>query len=119
MEPHTLIPIVDVLLPSGHEDHVRIPHVNLSIMGYHPETLRTLVGARSSTVRTPEVSTIPQLDGPRSLPRCKFERRQMDEVPDSIGLSSSQRGTYMQGASGSGRRGYPESNSSDDDYGRS
>ena len=94
MEPHTSILIVDVLLPSGHEDHVRIPHVNLSIMGYHPETLRTLVGARSSTVRTPEVSTIPQLDGPRSLPRHESERRQMDEVPDSIGLSSSQRGTY-------------------------
>ena len=30
----TSIPIVDVLLPTGHEDHVKIPHVNLSITGY-------------------------------------------------------------------------------------
>ena len=28
---HTSIPVVDILLPSGHGDHVKIPHVNLSI----------------------------------------------------------------------------------------
>ena len=35
----TSIPIVDVLLPSGHEDHIKIPHVNLSITGYEPDSL--------------------------------------------------------------------------------
>ena len=35
---HTSIPMVDVLLPSSHEDHVRIPNVNLSITGYEPES---------------------------------------------------------------------------------
>ena len=37
----TSIPIVDVLLPSSIEDHVTIPHVNLSISGYEPDSLRT------------------------------------------------------------------------------
>ena len=68
------IPIVDVLLPAGHEDHVRIPHVNLSLTGYEPESLRTLAGTRSPSMRTHEISTIPQLDGPRSLPRREPER---------------------------------------------
>ena len=35
---HTSIPILDVLLPSGHGDHVKIPHVNLSITGYEPDS---------------------------------------------------------------------------------
>ena len=58
----TSIPIVDVLLPSGHEDHVKIPHVNLSITGYEPDSLRTLVGMGTPSLRTWEISTIPQLD---------------------------------------------------------
>ena len=37
----TSVPIVDVLLPSGHGDHVTIPQVNLSISGYEPDSLRT------------------------------------------------------------------------------
>ena len=65
---HTSIPIVDVLLPSGHEDHVKIPHVNLSIMGYEPDPLRTLVGMGTPSMRTQEISTILQLDGLGSLP---------------------------------------------------
>ena len=40
-DSQTSIPIVDVLLPSGHGDHVTIPHVNLSISGYEPNSLRT------------------------------------------------------------------------------
>ena len=71
---HTSIPIVDVLLPSGHGDHVKIPHVNLSITGYEPDSLRTLVGTRSPSMRTHEISAIPQLDGPRSLPRREPNR---------------------------------------------
>ena len=64
---HTSIPIVDVLLPSGHEDLIKIPHVNLSITGYEPDSLRTLVGLGTPSMRTQEISTIPQLDGPGSL----------------------------------------------------
>ena len=62
----TSIPIVDVLLPSGPGDHITIPHVNLSILGYEANPQRTS-GMRSSSMRTQEVSTIPQLDGPGSL----------------------------------------------------
>ena len=65
---HTSILIVDILLPSGHGDHVKIPHVNLSITGYEPNSLRALVGTRSPSMRTHEISAIPQLDRPRSLP---------------------------------------------------
>ena len=71
---HMSIPIVDVLLHFDQEDHTRIPHVNLSITGYEPESLRTLVGTRSPSGRAHEISTIPQVDGPRSLPRCEPER---------------------------------------------
>ena len=37
----TSIPIVDVLLPSSLGDHVTIPHVNISISGYEPDSIRT------------------------------------------------------------------------------
>ena len=63
----TSIPIVDVLLPSSLGDHVTIPHVNLSIFGYEPKSLRTS-GMRSPSMRAQEVSAIPQFDRPRSLP---------------------------------------------------
>ena len=59
----TSIPIVDILLPSGLGDHIPMPHVNLSISGYEPDSLRTS-GLRSPPMRAQEVSTIPQLDGP-------------------------------------------------------
>ena len=37
---YTSIPVVDISLPSGHGNHVKIPHVNLSITGYEPDLLR-------------------------------------------------------------------------------
>ena len=92
---HTSIPIVDVLLPSGHEDHARIPHVNLSIMAYEPETLRTLAGMRSPSVRAPEISMIPQMDGARSLPRHEPERGRINEISSITELGSSQRDAYV------------------------
>ena len=45
----TSIPIVYVLMPSSHGDHVTIPHVNLSISGYEPDSLRTS-GMRSPSM---------------------------------------------------------------------
>ena len=70
----TSIPIVDLLLPSGHGDHVTIPHINLSISGYEPDSLRTS-SMRSPSMWAQEVSAIPQVDGPGSLPmRDPIER---------------------------------------------
>ena len=63
----TSIPIVDVMLPSGQQDHLTIPQVNLSISGYEPDSLRAC-NMRSATRWTQEISIMPQLDGPRSLP---------------------------------------------------
>ena len=64
-DAQTSIPIVDVFLPSNHGDPRNIPHVNLSISGYEPDLMRaSRLG--SSSMRTQEVSVIPQLDGPGS-----------------------------------------------------
>ena len=79
----TSIPIVDVLLPSGHGDHVKIPHVNLSITGYEPDSLRTLVGMGSPSMRTHKISTIPQLDGLGSLPMRDPIGRRIQEISRS------------------------------------
>ena len=111
---HTSIPIVDVLLPSGHGDHVKIPHVNLSITGYESDSLRTLAGMRSPSMRTQEISVIPQLDGPRSLLRRETDRGRMNEVPRLVELESSQGGTYVQRPSALRRREYPGGDGDDD-----
>ena len=66
------IPIVDLLLPSSPGDHVPMPHVNLCISGYEPDSLKTS-GLRPPSMRTQEVYTIPQLDGPGSLPMITLE----------------------------------------------
>ena len=42
----TSCPLVDVILPTGISKQVPMPHINLSILGYDPESLR------SSHVRT-------------------------------------------------------------------
>ena len=65
------------MLPSNLGDCVTISHVNLSISGYEPDSLRT-PGVRSPTMQTQEVSAIPQLDGPRSLPMRGPAGGQMD-----------------------------------------
>ena len=80
----TSIPIVDVLLPSVLGDHVTIPHVNLSIYGYEPDSLRSS-GMRSPSTSAQEVSTIPQLDGPRSLPRRYHTRGRVGGFLKQVG----------------------------------
>ena len=92
---HTSIPIVDVLLPSGHEDHVKIPHVNFSITGYEPDSLRTLVGMGTPSMRTQEISTIPQLDGLGFLPIRDPIGRRIQEISRSAEGESFQGGTYV------------------------
>ena len=56
-----------------------IPHVNLSISGYEPDSLRTS-SMRSPSMWAQEVSTIPQLDGPGSLPMRESIERWMHRV---------------------------------------
>ena len=100
MEPNaqTSIPILDVLLPSGLGNHIPMPHVNLSISGYEPDSLRTS-GLRSPPMRAQEVSAIPQLDGPGSLPTRDPTRGRGDRFLEQVEQDPSQGGTYVWRAS--------------------
>ena len=113
----TSIPIVDVLLPSGLGDHITMPHVNLSISDYEPDTLRTS-GLRSPPMRAQEVSTIPQLDGPGSLPTRDPTRGRGDRCLDQVEQDPSQGGTYVWRASTGRRRAYPGGDGDSDGYRR-
>ena len=101
----TSMPIVDVLLPSGLWDHVTIPHVNLSIYCCEPDSLRTS-GMRSPSMRAQEVSAIPQLDGPISLPMRNHTRERVGGFSSQVGQDSSQGGTYMWRTSPTRKREY-------------
>ena len=85
----TSIPIGDGLLPSSLGDRVTIPHVNLSISHYEPDSLRTS-GMRSLSMWAQEVSAIPQVDGPVSLPMRDPIERCMNEIPRLVEPDSSQ-----------------------------
>ena len=110
----TSIPIVDVLLPFGLGDHIMIPHVNLSISGYEPDSLRTS-GIRLPPVRAQDVSMLPQLDGPGSLPIRDHTRGRMGRFCDQIEQDPSQGGTYVQRELAVRRREYPGGGSGSDD----
>ena len=60
-----------------------IPHVNHSISRYEPDSLRTS-NMRIPSMRAQEVSTIPQLDGPGSLPMRHPIGRWMHGVSRSV-----------------------------------
>ena len=113
----TSIPIVDVLLPSGLEDQVTKPHVNLSISGYEPDSLRTSC-MRSPSMRAQGVSAIPQLDGPRSLPMRDHTRGRVGRFLSQVGQDSSQGGTYMWRTSPTRRREYLGGDSDSNGYRR-
>ena len=113
----TSVPIVGVLLPSSLGDHIVIPNVNLSILGYEPASLRTS-GIRSSPVRAQEVSTIPQLDRPGSLPIRDHTRVRVGRFLNQVEPDPSQRGSYVQRASTGRRREYPGGDSDSDGYRR-
>ena len=75
-----------------------MPHNYLSILGFDPESLR------GSHIRTQDTgiqgnSTIPQLDGPVSIPTR--DRRRLPEDIRVTEQEYSQGGTYLQGASAS------------------
>ena len=89
-------PLVDVILPTSMNEQVPMPHINLSILGYDPESLR------GSHIRTQDTgiqgnSTIPQLDGPVSIPTR--DRRRLPEDIRVTEQEYSQGGTYIQEAS--------------------
>ena len=74
-----------------------IPHVNLSISGYEPDSLRTS-GMRSPSMQAQEISAIPQVDGPGSPPMRDHIERWMNGIPRLVEQDSSQGGTYVQRA---------------------
>ena len=102
----TSIPTVEVLIPPVVGDNATIPHVSLSILGYEHDPLRTS-GIRSPPVRAQEVSMIPQLDGPGSLPIRDHTRGRMGRFVDQVEQDPSQGGTYVWRASTIRRREYP------------
>ena len=67
-------PPFNVILPSGMNEQVPIPHINLSISRYDPESLR---GSHTGTHSTGIQETILQLDSPVSVP--SRTRRRMSE----------------------------------------
>ena len=82
-----------------------IPHVNLSISGYELDSLRTS-NMRSPSMWAQEVSTIPHLDGPRSIPMRDPIGRWIHGVSRPVKQDSSQGDTYVQRASTTRRREY-------------
>ena len=69
---------------------------------------------RSLPATTHETSTIPQLDGPRSLPTVNPTQERMGRPPDQMGQDSFQGGTYVWKTAVSREREYPEEG--DDSY---
>ena len=51
------LPIVHVMLPTGREDQLAIPQINLSILGYEPDSLGNS-HIRSPSMQAQEISII-------------------------------------------------------------
>ena len=69
-------------------------------------------------MRAQEVSTIPQLDGPRSLPMRNHTRGRVGGFPSQVAQDSSQGGTYVQRTSLTRRREYLGEDSDSNGYRR-
>ena len=67
------------MLPSGRGDHLTIPKVNLSISGYEPDSLMTS-HMRSPSMWGQEISIMPQLNEPGSLPMREPIGRRIQEI---------------------------------------
>ena len=105
-----------MIIPPIIGDNITIPHISLLASGYESDSFRTS-GIRSPPVRTREISMIPQLDGPGSLPRDPTRER-MGRLPHQIEQDPSHGGTYVQKATVSRRREYSEEGDDSDDYRR-
>ena len=66
--------LVNVILPTGMNEQVSMPHINLSMSGYDPESLR---GSHTRTHNTGIQEMIPQLDSAISV--ASRTRRRMSE----------------------------------------
>ena len=67
------------MLPSGRGDQLAIPQINLSILGYEPDSLGDPC-IRSPAMRAQAISIMLQLDGPVSLStRDPFGRRAQED----------------------------------------
>ena len=105
------------MIPSVGGDPVAIPQINLSVMGYGPNSLRDAhVG--TSAMGTQEISILSQLDGPVSIPVRGPTGGRVSEGTRFAELGYSQGGTYIQGASISHRREYPDESSEDNNANR-
>ena len=92
------LPIVDVMFPCGEGDQVAIPQINLSILGYGPNSLRdSHVG--TPAMRAQEISILPQLDGPVSILTGDPTGGRVSEDTRFAGQEYTQGGTYIQGTS--------------------
>ena len=101
------------MLPSGRGDHLMIPQVNLSISGYQPDSLRTS-HMRSPSMQAQEISIMPQLDGPGSLPMRDPIGRRIQEISRPAEQESSQGDTYIQRNTTTQGREYREDDSDND-----
>ena len=68
-------PHVEVMPPTDANEQVHVPHINLLTSRYVPESTR---GSHISTYDTGTRETIPQLDGPISVP-SRLRRRRSSE----------------------------------------
>ena len=112
----TSLPIVDVMIPTGREDQVALPQINLTILGYGPNSLRdSQVG--TSDMRAQEISILPQVDGSVSVPTRDYVRGRASDNTRFLEWEYSQGGTYIQGDSITQRE-YPRESSEDDNTNR-
>ena len=94
------------MIPTGREDQVALHQINLSILGYGPNSLRdSQVG--TSDMRAQEISILPQVDGPVSVPTRDYARGRISDNTRFMEWECSQGGTYIQGSSITQRREYP------------
>ena len=86
--------IVDIMIPTGGEDQIALPQINLSISGYQPNSLRdSQLG--SSDVRAQEISVLPQVDRLVSAPTRGNIRGRILESARIMEWEYSQDGTYL------------------------
>ena len=85
------------MIPTGGEDQIALPQINLSISGYGPNSLKDsqLV---SSDVRAQEISILPQVDGLVSAPTREYTRGRILESARIMEWEYSQGGIYIRGA---------------------
>ena len=109
----TSLLIVDVMIPTSGEDQVALPQINLSISGNGPNSLR-YSQVETSDMRAQEISILPQVDVPVSVPTRDYARGRVSDNNRFMEWEYSQGGTYIQGAPITQRREYLRESSEDD-----